>query len=168
MVLAENQPANLIITPRMWSFLRASAWLTVFVIGLPALALVAVIVALRGRSWVLFSMPYLVLFLLVYLAGLILVALLRFRPDWLSALVAAVAVYAIASVTPFIGTLTHYPYHVIRCGGLPVVATGFAAAMSYSLPGDGDYAVSPFDDTFFCTEKEAKAADYNHNGVAPE
>ncbi|SFJ47034.1 hypothetical protein SAMN05216275_10983 [Streptosporangium canum] len=29
---------------------RASAWLAAFVIGLPALGLVAVIVALRGRS----------------------------------------------------------------------------------------------------------------------
>ncbi|MEV0234165.1 hypothetical protein [Nonomuraea sp. NPDC050786] len=146
----------------MRSFRRASAWLAAFVIGLPALGLVAVIVALRGRSWVLFSVLYLVLFVLAYLAGLILLALLRFRPDWLRALVAAVAVYAIVSVTPLVGTMSHYPYHVIRCGGLPVVATGFAAAMSYNVPGDEDYAVTPFDGTFFCTEKEAKAADYQH------
>ena len=65
----------------MRSFLRASAWLAAFAIGLPALGEVAVIVALRGQSWVLFSVPYLVLFVLAYLAGLILLALLRFRPD---------------------------------------------------------------------------------------
>ncbi|MFD9944668.1 hypothetical protein ACFWYW_15385 [Nonomuraea sp. NPDC059023] len=146
----------------MRSFQRASAWLAVFVIGLPALGLVAVIVALRGRSWVLFSVPYLVLFVLAYLASLVLLALLRFRPDWLRALLAAVVVYMIASVTPLVGTMIHYPYHVLRCGGLPVVATGFAAAMSYNIPGDESYAVTPFDETFFCNEKEAKAADYHH------
>ncbi|MFD1936686.1 hypothetical protein ACFSKW_34970 [Nonomuraea mangrovi] len=62
-------------------------------------------------------------------------------PRWacsrLRALVAAVAVYAIMSVTPVVDTMTHYPYHVIRCGGLPVVASGFAAAMSYNVPGTG-------------------------------
>ncbi|MFI7135899.1 hypothetical protein ACIBQ1_60355 [Nonomuraea sp. NPDC050153] len=146
----------------MRSFQRASAWLATFVIGLPALGLVAAIVTLRGRSWVLFSVPYLVLFMLAYLAGLILLALLRFRPDWLRALVAAVAVYAIASVTPLVDTMAHYPYHVVRCGGLPVVASGFAAGMSYNVPGDEDYAVTPFDGPFFCTEKEAKAADFHH------
>ncbi len=72
------------------------------------------------------------------------------------------AVYAIMSVTPVVDTMTHYPYHVIRCGGLPVVASGFAAAMSYNVPGDRDYAVTPFDGPFFCTEKEAKAADFHH------
>ncbi|WP_433217064.1 hypothetical protein [Microtetraspora malaysiensis] len=146
----------------MRSLQRASAWLVAFVIGLPALGLVAVIVALRGRSWGLFSAPYLLLFVLAYLAGLILLALLRFRPDWLRALVAAVAVYAIASVTPGVDTMIRYPYHVVRCGGLPVVASGFAAGMSYNVPGDEDYWVSPLDGPFFCTEKGAKAADFRH------
>ncbi|GAA0927290.1 hypothetical protein GCM10009560_29780 [Nonomuraea longicatena] len=134
-----------------------------FVVGLPVLGLVAVIVALRGRSWVPFSMLYLVLFMLAYLAGLILLALLRFRPDWLRALVAAVAVYAIVSVTPLVDTMARYPYHVVRCGGLPVVASGFAAAMSYDVPGDEYYAVTPFDGPFFCTEKEAEAAGFHHS-----
>ncbi|WP_214409071.1 hypothetical protein [Sphaerisporangium fuscum] len=137
-------------------------WLAGFVMGVPALGLAAVIVALRGRSWVPFSVLYLLLFVLAYLAGLILLALLRFRPDWLRALVAAVGVYAIVSVTPLVGSMMRYPYHVVRCGGLPVVATGFAAAMSYSVPGDEDYFVTPFDDTFFCTEKEAQALDFSH------
>ncbi|GII93878.1 hypothetical protein Ssi02_41090 [Sinosporangium siamense] len=133
-----------------------------FVMGLPALGLVAMIVALRGRPWVLFSVPYLLLFVLAYLVGLIPLALLRFRPDWLRALVAAAAVYAIASVTPLVDPMTRYPYHVVRCGGLPVVASGFAAAMSYNLPGNEDYWVTPFDGTFFCTAKEAEAAGFSH------
>ncbi|NRQ33552.1 hypothetical protein HII36_17085 [Nonomuraea sp. NN258] len=146
----------------MRSFKRASAWLAAFVIGLPALGLAAMIVALRGRSWMMVAAPYLLLFILAYLAGLILLALLRFRPDWLRAAVTAVAVYAIASFTPLLDTMTRYPYHVVRCGGLPVVGTSFAAAMSYNAPGDADYAVTPLDDRFFCTEKEAKAAGYRH------
>ncbi|MFC7584885.1 hypothetical protein ACFQYP_14935 [Nonomuraea antimicrobica] len=126
------------------------------------MGLVAVIVALRGRSWGYFAAPYLVLFVLAFLVGLVLLALLRFRPDWLRALVAAVAVYAIAFVTPGIGTMTRYPYHVVRCGALPVVATGLAAAMSYDVPGDEGYAVTPLHGPFFCTEKEARAADFHH------
>ncbi|MEV5887813.1 hypothetical protein [Nonomuraea fuscirosea] len=146
----------------MRSFRRASTWLAAFVIGLPALGLVALIIALRGRSWPLFTGTYLILFALAYLAGLILLAVLRFRPDWLRALVAGIAVYALASITPLVSPMTHYPYHVIRCGGLPIVATNFAAAMSYNTPGDDDYAVTPFHDTFFCQENEAKAAHYHH------
>ncbi|GGS62745.1 hypothetical protein GCM10010176_001010 [Nonomuraea spiralis] len=137
-------------------------WLAAFVVGLPSLGVAAVVAALRGRPWVLFAVPYLVLFMLVHLVGLILLALLRFRPDWLRALVAAVAAYTIASVTPAIGTMTRFPYHVVRCGGLPVVATGLAASMSYNVPGDEDYGVTLFDGPFFCTEKEAKAADFHH------
>ncbi|MFI6922886.1 hypothetical protein ACIBIZ_23285 [Nonomuraea spiralis] len=146
----------------MRTFRRASMWLAAFVVGLPSLGVAAVVVALWGRPWALFAVPYLVLFMLVYLVGLILLALLRFRPDWLRALVAAVAAYAIASVTPSIGTMMRFPYHVVRCGGLPVVATGFAASMSYNVPGDEDYGVTPFDGPFFCTEKEARAADFHH------
>lgn len=143
----------------MRSFQRASAWLAAFVMGLPALGLVAVIVTLRGRSWGYFALPYLGLFMLAYLAGLILLALLRFGPDWLRALVAAVAVYAITPFTPLTGPLVRYPYHVVRCGDLPVVASRFSG--SYSVPGDEYYSVTPFDDGFFCEEKEAEAARYH-------
>ncbi|MEU8365035.1 hypothetical protein AB0C27_54370 [Nonomuraea sp. NPDC048882] len=146
----------------MWSFGRASAWLALFVAGLPALGVAAVIIAVRGRSWMMFSATYVLLFGLAYLAGLILLALLRFRPNWLRALVAGVLVYAIASVTPLVSPMVRYPYHVIRCGGLPIVASRFAAAMSYTVPGDEDYTVTPLHDVFFCEEKEAKAARYHH------
>ncbi|MGW2158855.1 hypothetical protein [Nonomuraea sp. NPDC001699] len=144
----------------MRSFQRASAWLAAYVMGLPALGLVALILALRGRSWWYVAVPYLGLFMLAYLIGLILLALLHFRPDWLRALVAAVVVYAIASVTPLTDTMTHYPYHVVRCGGLPVIGDGFG--MSYNVPGDEYYSVTPFDHRFYCKEKEAEAAGYHH------
>jgi hypothetical protein len=148
----------------MRSFRRASTWLAAFVIGLPALGLVALLIALRGRSWTLLAGTYLLLFTLAYLTGLLLLAVLRFRPDWLRALVAGIAVYAIASITPLASPLTTYPYHVIRCGGLPIVATNFAAAKSYNTPDDEDYAVTPLHDTFFCQESDAKAAHYRHYG----
>jgi hypothetical protein len=143
------------------SFGRASGWLAVFVLGVPALGLIAVALALRGRSAVMFAVPYLVLIVLAYLVGLVLLAVLRFPPDWLRALVAAVVVYVIALVTPFTSVMASYPIQVIRCGGLPIVATGFAAAMRYDVPGGGDYSVTPLHGSFFCTEKEAKAADYH-------
>ncbi len=108
-----------------------------------------------------FTVPYLVLMVLAYLVGLVLLAVLRFRPDWLRALVAAVAVYVIALFTPLIQVMASYPIHVVRCGGLPIVATGFAAAMSYTVPGSANYSVTPLNSRFFCTEKEAKAADYH-------
>ncbi|MEV4800709.1 hypothetical protein AB0K18_11895 [Nonomuraea sp. NPDC049421] len=145
----------------MRSYLRASAWLAAFVAGVPALWLVAVVVALRGRPWVAFVVPYLGLFGLAFLVGLIPLALLRFRPDWLRALAAAAVVYALASFTPVIAEMTRYPYHVVRCGGLPVVASGFMAAMTYNVPGDEFYA-TPLQDRFFCTKEEARAAGYRH------
>ncbi|MCA2189460.1 hypothetical protein [Nonomuraea cavernae] len=41
---------------------------------------------------------------------------------------------------------------MIRCGGLPIVGLGFAAAMSYRLPGSDTYAVTPLRDRLFRTE----------------
>jgi hypothetical protein len=64
--------------------------------------------------------------------------------------------------------MASYPLHVIRCGGLPVVASEFAAAMSYSTPRDGEYAVTPLDSELFCTEQQAEAAGYhNHRSDDP-
>ncbi|MGP3955843.1 hypothetical protein ACTWPT_07580 [Nonomuraea sp. 3N208] len=57
--------------------------------------------------------------------------------------------------------MASYPLHVVRCGGLPVVATDFAAAMSYQVPGGSNYSVTPLDGSFFCTEAEATAAGYH-------
>ncbi|GAA2389515.1 hypothetical protein [Nonomuraea africana] len=145
------------------SFSRASGWLAAFVFGLPALGLLAMAIVLRGRA-VAFALPYLVLMILAYLVGMAFLAVLRFPPDWLRALVAAVAVYLIALFTPLTTGMASYPIEVVRCGGLPVVATGFAAAMAFDRPGDDTYSVTPLGDTYFCTAKEAEAADYTHYG----
>ncbi|MEV0614302.1 hypothetical protein AB0I81_13330 [Nonomuraea sp. NPDC050404] len=148
----------------MRSFGTASTWLAAYVMGIPTalLFVLAAILAVQGTPFLMFTLPYLVLFTLAYLVGLVLLALLPFRPAWLRALVTAVAVYALASVAPFVGVMVRYPVQVVKCGGLPIVATGFAAAMSYHAPGDENYSVSPLDTTFFCTAKEAEAADF-HN-----
>ncbi|WP_433212378.1 hypothetical protein [Microtetraspora malaysiensis] len=37
------------------------------------------------------------------------------------------------------------------------------AGLKRAVPGEEDYAVTPFNDHFFCTEREAKAADYYHD-----
>ena len=49
-----------------------------------------------------------------------------------------------------------YPFHVIRCGGLPVTASNFAAGYDYFLPGDRGY-LGLFNNKFFCSEVEAKS-----------
>ncbi|TDD25487.1 hypothetical protein [Nonomuraea diastatica] len=115
---------------------------------------------MRPRSFARASGWLAVLIIGVPVLGLVPLAVLRFLPAFLRALVAAVAVFALAWITPF-HVMASYPVHVVRCGGLPVVATGFAASMTYNTPGSAHYWVTPLESSFFCTEREARAAGYS-------
>lgn len=148
---------------RRRSYGRASAWLAAFVIGVPGLGLVVVTVAVPELSPQNFAVLYLILMAFAYLVGLVLLAVLRFSPDWMRALVTAVALYVIALLNPLTQAMASYPIHVVRCGGLPILATNFAAAKSYSVPGRVNYSVSPLNDRAFCTEEAAKAAGYSRS-----
>lgn len=66
-----------------------------------------------------------------------------------------IAIYIISLYLPLIGPVTQYPLQVIRCGGLPIIATKFAAGYHYYKPGNLFYAPHPFVDEYFCTEEEA-------------
>ncbi len=48
-----------------------------------------------------------------------------------------------------------YPYYVIKCRQLPVIAWDFAGGMSYKKPGDFEYWPDLFTSRYFCSEKEA-------------
>jgi hypothetical protein len=56
---------------------------------------------------------------------------------------------------------TFFLLNTARCARLPAVATNFAAAYSYALPGDYDYGAGPFDSAYFCTAAEAERAGYH-------
>lgn len=74
-----------------------------------------------------------------------------------------ILLYAISLITPFISPFTRLPIFLVKCGGLPVVATDFAAAYSYDKPGDRFYSIDIAAAEYFCTESEAQAAGYRHN-----
>lgn len=143
----------------MRRFAVASAWLAAFILVLPAAGLAVAASSLREP--VMFLAWYLVLLALAYLLGLIILALLGLSPAWLRALVAAILTYAVVLADPLTTTMASFPIHVIRCGGLPIVATDFAAARSYTVPSSEHYLVTPLDTRFFCTEAEARAARYH-------
>jgi len=62
------------------------------------------------------------------------------------------SVYAAAFYVPF-------AWATVRCLREPVMVTGFAAADSYSVPGDRDYGPGPLAE-YVCTSQEAEAAGY--------
>ncbi|MEU4426517.1 hypothetical protein AB0F81_38335 [Actinoplanes sp. NPDC024001] len=71
--------------------------------------------------------------------------------------------WVVAAFVPLVSPYARYPAWVVRCGGMPVAGTTFAAAYSYQLPTDERYAVSPFTNHFFCTAQEAEAAGFSHH-----
>ncbi len=87
----------------------------------------------------------------------------RFRlSDWKFVMLYIIAVYTLSLFVPYISPFTRYPLYIARCGGLPIVASNFAAGYDYQLPSDSNYQVNPFTNAYFCTERDAKAANYHH------
>ncbi|HEX6461709.1 MAG TPA: hypothetical protein VFZ58_00355 [Candidatus Saccharimonadales bacterium] len=73
-----------------------------------------------------------------------------------------IATYWVSLFVPFISPYTRYPVYIVICGGrLPLIGTSFAAAYSYTRPGDWDYQLTPFDDHLFCNDEQAQAAGFN-------
>ncbi len=60
-----------------------------------------------------------------------------------------------------------FPFTInsIRCGGLPVESSTFAASYSYRLPGDKGYGIHTFSDYNYCTQDEIKATNGYHRDV---
>jgi hypothetical protein len=143
------------------SFGLASAWLAAFVFGVPSLGLAVMMSVLGARSGVSFAVWYPLLMVLSYPLGLIVLLTLRLPSNLLRALVAAMVVYAITLAIPLTRVMASYPLQVVRCGALPVIANNFAAARSYSVPGDESYTASPLHEGYFCSVREAEAARYH-------
>jgi hypothetical protein len=54
-----------------------------------------------------------------------------------------------------------YASKIDKCKALPIIATNFAAANSYDVPGTGFYeGPTLFDSDYFCSEKQAQDAGY--------
>lgn len=58
-----------------------------------------------------------------------------------------------------------YPFHIVRCGKLPITASKFAAGYDYMLPGDYGY-LGLFNESHFCSESEAKDSGYHRTPSA--
>lgn len=81
------------------------------------------------------------------------------RAIWVGVLVVWVVV-SVPITWVFGGPYLRFELATIQCGHQPAIATNFAAAHRYSLPGDFDYRPSLFADTYYCTASDAEAAGY--------
>lgn len=72
-----------------------------------------------------------------------------------------VAIYVILLFIPGIAPYAQYPLYLVKCGGMPIAASNFAAGYDYQRPGDAGYEITPFTNRYFCTEGEAQAAGYH-------
>jgi hypothetical protein len=80
---------------------------------------------------------------------------------WIAALTAWVVLFCLPVIGFLDGPYIAFEVTTIRCGHQPAIATNFAAAYSYDMPGDLDYGPSIFSDTFYCSAAEAEAAGYH-------
>lgn len=83
----------------------------------------------------------------------------RSRLWWIP--VGLLASYTVAFFLPVVSPFARYPIHYLKCGGPPIMATGFAAANVYRAPGDDGYGVNMFVTDYFCTEEQAQAAGFD-------
>ena len=81
--------------------------------------------------------------------------------SWVStALLIGCAVLLIVALLP----LLFWTANLIRCGHRPIETSDFAAANSYTLPGDGTYTYYPIFSGYACTLSEVRGR--NHNTLA--
>ena len=73
--------------------------------------------------------------------------------------------YAVACFVPYLAPFARYPVYYLKCGGQPIIATDFAAAYSYQVPGDDLYGADIFTSAYFCTEEQAQAAGYRRGSL---
>lgn len=146
-------------------FLQATGWLALLVFALPALGYLTVLLVARPRPPATFASWYGLFILVWFLIALPIVALLWVLPSFPRAVIAAVVVYPVTLVVPLASGMARYPLQIIRCGHLPLVGTTFAAGYTYKVPGDPSYAVTPFDDRFFCSREEASAAGFHESPI---
>lgn len=84
------------------------------------------------------------------------------KKKWLIVSAVLIALYFVSLFVPLIAPFTRYPLYIVKCGGLPIVASNFAAGNTYRVPGDEGYGVKVFDNHMFCTESEAKSAGFRN------
>ena len=57
--------------------------------------------------------------------------------------------------------LLFWTVNVIRCGHRPIETSDFAAANSYTLPGDGTYTYYPIFNGYACSLSEVRGRNHN-------
>jgi hypothetical protein len=142
-------------------FSAAVGWLGVLVLVLPIIEYHLMLLGSRRRVHAVGAVWCGMFGLGWFLAGIPVVALLWAVPPFARAVVAALVGYLVTLAVPVTSSLARYPLHVIRCRRLPVVATTFAGAFTYTAPGSPDYGVSFLNDRFFRDRTEAEAAGFS-------
>lgn len=145
----------------MRRFLAAAGWLALFLVVLPLAGLAVAAAHLPEPAT--FLVMYAALLATAFTLGLIPLALIRIASGWKRALAVTILMYALALAVPLTTTMARFPLYVIGCGGLPIVATTFASAFSYTVPTSESYAVRPLDTHLFCTETDARTARFHRH-----
>lgn len=82
----------------------------------------------------------------------------------ITATLAILVPYTASLFIPGISPYARYPLYVIKCAGLPIVASDFGGYKSYVTPENRFYSINPLTTAaFFCTEEEARANGYRKN-----
>jgi hypothetical protein len=70
-----------------------------------------------------------------------------------------IAVLVLAS--PWLLLFGRWGVAAVRCGHQPIETSDFAAANSYTLPGDGTYTHFPIFDGFACSMDQVRGRSHN-------
>lgn len=73
---------------------------------------------------------------------------------------AIVVIYILSLLVPVISNFTSFPLHIIRCEGLPVLASDIAGAGTYRTPESNLYGPHFLSQKVYCSESEAQADGY--------
>jgi hypothetical protein len=88
------------------------------------------------------------------------------KRKWLVVLATILVLYFVSLFVPLISPFSKFPLYTVKCGGVPIEATNFSAASSYSLPGDRTYRITSFTSHYFCSEEEAHDAGFYRSPLA--
>lgn len=79
---------------------------------------------------------------------------------WLITIGIILLIYIISLFVPVISNYTSFPLHILRCGGMPILASDLAGAGVYSTPESELYGPNIIPQKVYCSEAEAQEDGY--------
>lgn len=79
---------------------------------------------------------------------------------WLITIGIILLIYIISLFMPVISNYTSFPLHILRCGGMPILASDLAGAGVYRTPKSSLYGPHFLTQKVYCSETEAQEDGY--------